>query len=123
MTDIHNDVLADEDFDTILSADIDFSGDVSFGRSMLVRGKLSGKIDADGMLLIDEGAVVHSDIKADKVVIRGEVHGNITASTSVNVSPTGKLHGNVVSPEVTMESGCVFNGLCSMVEIAAEPEK
>jgi cytoskeletal protein CcmA (bactofilin family) len=114
MTDVHNDIMVDEDFDTILSEDIDFSGTINFEKSLLVRGTLSGKIDAHGVLLIDAGAVVKSDINADKVIIRGDVKGNVLASQRVDVEATGRLAGNVTSPQVMMETGCKFNGMCTM---------
>jgi cytoskeletal protein CcmA (bactofilin family) len=114
MTDIHNDVLEDDDFDTVLSPDIDFSGTLTFEKSFLVRGKLSGDIEASGILLIDEHALVEADIKADKVIVRGSVKGNIMATDRIEITLTGKLEGNVNAPEINMESGCIFNGKCTM---------
>jgi cytoskeletal protein CcmA (bactofilin family) len=116
MTDVHNDILEDEDFDTILSADIDFTGALSFEKPFLIRGRLSGTIEALGLLVVDEGAVVDADITGSKVVIRGSVKGDVTAAEKVEVSVTGRLKGNITAPEVSMESGCVFNGLCTMEE-------
>jgi cytoskeletal protein CcmA (bactofilin family) len=116
MTDVHNDVLEDEDFDTILSEDIDFSGTLVFEKPFLIRGRLSGEIESRGLLVIDEGAVVNANINAAKVVIRGSVTGNITATEKVELSVTGRLAGNVTAPEVYMETGCVFNGRCAMIE-------
>jgi cytoskeletal protein CcmA (bactofilin family) len=121
MTDVHNDALEDEDFDTILSEDIDFSGILTFEKPFLIRGRLSGEIESRGLLVIDEGAVVEANINAAKVVIRGSVKGNVTAEDKVELSATGRLEGNVAAPEVFMETGCVFNGRCVMVErIGAE---
>jgi cytoskeletal protein CcmA (bactofilin family) len=114
MTDVHNDELADEDFDTVLSPDIDFSGVINFEKSFLARGRISGEIVAHGILLIDEGAVVQADISADRVIIRGSVTGNVTASVRVEITLTGRLLGNVRAPEINFEIGCVFNGNCEM---------
>ena len=116
MTDVHSDIHEDEDFDTILSSDIEFSGTLNFEKPFLIRGKLSGDISAQGFLVIDEGAVVEADIKASKVIIRGSVKGNVTASEKVEVMVTGKLVGNVTAPEIFMETGCIFNGRCTMTE-------
>ena len=116
MTDVHNDVLEDEDFDTILSSDIDFSGTLNFEKPFLIRGRLSGDILARGLLVVDEEAVVEANINASKVVIRGSVKGDVTASEKVEVTITGKLVGNVTAPEIFMETGCVFNGRCTMTE-------
>jgi cytoskeletal protein CcmA (bactofilin family) len=110
----HHDMLEDEDFDTILAPDIDFSGTLNFEKSFLIRGRLSGEINAQGLLVIDEEAVVEANINASRVVIRGVVKGNVTAAEKVEVTVTGKLQGNVTAPEILMETGCVFNGLCTM---------
>ena len=114
MTDVHNDIVDDEDFDTILSPDIDFSGTLQFEKPFLIRGKVSGEISARGLLVVDEEAVVNANINASKVIIRGQVKGDVTASDKVEISVTGKLVGNVTAPEIFMETGCVFNGRCNM---------
>jgi len=114
MTDVSNSVLDDEDFDTILSSDIDFSGTLNFEKPFLIRGKLSGTIISRGLLVVDEEAVVNANINASRVVIRGSVKGDVSASEKVEISITGKLVGNVSAPEIFMETGCVFNGRCTM---------
>jgi cytoskeletal protein CcmA (bactofilin family) len=116
MTDVHNDMLEDEDFDTILSSDIDFSGILQFENPFLIRGKVSGTIDAKGLLVVDESAVVEANISASKVIIRGVVKGNVTAAEKVEITVTGKLTGNVTAPEIFMETGCSFNGQCVMLD-------
>ena len=116
MTDVHNDTLEDEDFDTILSKDITFSGTLNFEKPFLIRGKLSGNINARGLLVVDEEAVVEANINAPKVTIRGSVKGDVTATEKVEVTITGKLVGNVKAPEIFMETGCSFNGRCTMTE-------
>jgi cytoskeletal protein CcmA (bactofilin family) len=114
MTDVHNDVIEDEDFDTILSSDIEFSGTLNFDKPFLIRGKVSGLIDARGLLVIDETAVVEANINAPKVTIRGSVKGDVVAAEKVEITATGKLLGNVTTPDIKMEAGCKFNGRCSM---------
>ena len=114
MTDVHSEILEDDDFDTILSQDIDFSGTLTFEKPFLIRGKVSGEIVAKGLLVIDEEAVVHADINTSRVIVRGFVKGDITAAEKVEVSASGKLDGNVAAPEIYMETGCIFNGRCTM---------
>jgi cytoskeletal protein CcmA (bactofilin family) len=121
MTDVHNDALDDADFDTILSKDISFSGTLNFEKPFLIRGKLSGNIFANGLLVVDEEAVVEANINASKVVIRGSVKGDVTATEKVEVAITGKLVGNVKAPEIYMETGCAFNGRCTMTDKNSKP--
>ena len=116
MTDVHNDILDENDFDTVLSQDIEFNGSLNFTKPFLIRGKLSGDISAQGLLVIDEEARVEANIKASRVVIRGTVKGDVRASEKVEVTITGKLTGNVTAPEILMETGCYFSGRCTMTE-------
>jgi len=115
MTDVYNDFMEDTDFDTILSPDIDFTGTLNFEKPFLIRGKVSGEINAAGLLVVDESAVVNANIHALRVLIRGQVKGDVTAVEKVEVTVTGKLAGNVTAPEINMEAGCVFNGRCTMI--------
>ena len=116
MTDVHNDALELEDFDTVLSPDIEFSGTLRFDKPLLIQGKVSGEIDASSLLMVAEEAVVEAHIKASKVIILGTVRGNVTATEKVEVAISGKLTGNVTAPEVTMETGCYFSGRCIMTD-------
>jgi len=116
MTELHNDILEDDDFDTILSPDIDFSGTLNFEKPFLIRGKVTGLIKATGLLVVDEESVVNADINTTQVIVRGFVKGDIVASEKVEVTVTGKLEGNVTSPKIFMETGCVFNGRCTMAK-------
>ena len=120
MTDVFSDFLEDGDFETILSSDIDFSGKLEFEKPFLIRGRVSGEINSTGYLVIDDEAVVNANISAMRVLIRGQVKGNVTAAQKVEVTVTGKLFGNVTAPEIFMETGCVFNGRCTMTEKSVE---
>jgi len=114
MTNVNSDFLEDEDFDTVLSQDIDFSGTLSFEDPFLIRGKVSGDIDAKGLLVVDEEAVVNASIRTSRVVIRGLVKGDVIASEKVEISSTGRLDGDVTTPQISMENGCMFSGRCTM---------
>jgi cytoskeletal protein CcmA (bactofilin family) len=118
MTEIRADELEDEDFQTILSPDIEFTGSIGFARPFMIRGKVNGNIDAQGLLVIDEQAVVEAEVKADRVIIKGTVTGNVSGRQRVEICVTGRLFGNVSTPEIFMETGCVFNGKCTMTEKA-----
>ncbi|MBN2810765.1 polymer-forming cytoskeletal protein [Treponema zuelzerae] len=106
--------LDEEDYDTVLAPDIEFSGKIHFEEPFMIKGTVSGLIDASSDLLIDEGATVNADIHASRIIIKGAVVGNVTADKMVHVFSSGKLTGDVTAPEVVLESGCYFTGICTM---------
>jgi len=116
LTDLRNDSLDEDDFDTVLSQDIEFSGILSFEKPFLIRGKVSGEIQAKGALVVAEGAIVEANIQAPVLIVRGVVQGNVHASERVEIAGSGKVVGDISAPEVLMETGCVFNGACTMTK-------
>ncbi len=106
--------LDEEDYDTILASDIVFDGSITFEKPFMIKGIVKGSVQSQSDLMISEQARVHAEVQADRVVIKGEVIGDVTASTSVRVFSSGRLTGNVTAPEVILDSGCFFSGECVM---------
>ena len=106
--------LDEDDYDTVLATDIEFNGTIQFSKPLMIKGKVSGKIESNNDLTIEETADVRATIYADRVIVKGHVIGNITASTSVNIYASGHLTGDITSPEVILEPGCFFSGACKM---------
>jgi cytoskeletal protein CcmA (bactofilin family) len=106
--------IEESDIDTVLADDIDFVGNVTFTDSLMVTGNLKGTIRAAGNLFIGESAHVEATIEADIVAIRGKVKGDVLATTRVELASTSGLEGDITAPDIVMESGCKFNGICTM---------
>ena len=104
--------LEEEDYDTVLASDITFEGDVILKKPLMIKGSFSGNISSESALSIEEGAVVKANIKADSLVVKGSLEGNVEAGSVVRLFPSGKLLGDVVSPQVILDSGCYFTGNC-----------
>ena len=117
MTDVKDIDLSDldeEDFNTIVEGDIKFSGTIRFSKPFLIKGFVSGIIDASGDLVVDTDATVEADIKVRRLLVRGNIEGNITADTIIHVTSTGSIVGNIESRQVILEEGSFFSGKCEM---------
>ncbi|MBQ5781395.1 MAG: polymer-forming cytoskeletal protein [Spirochaetaceae bacterium] len=104
----------EEDFNTIVEGDIRFSGTIRFSKPFLIKGFVSGNIDASGDLVVDTDASVEADIKVRRLLVRGNIEGNITADTIIHVTSTGSIVGNIESRQVILEDGSFFSGKCEM---------
>ena len=107
--------VEEEDFDTILAPDIRFKGTIRFKKPFMIRGNITGNIDATSDLVIDSSAIVNAEINAKKVLVRGKIKGNITAQDIVFVTATGSVDGDIISKEVVLEPGAHFTGKCTMI--------
>ncbi len=114
MTDVQIDIVDEDQLDTVLSADVEFSGEMRFEKPLMIKGKVSGRIRSTSELYIDEAAVVQADIIADVVSVKGSVKGNISARRKVDLFACSAVDGDVTAPQITMEPGCRFNGACRM---------
>ena len=114
MPDVRIKKIDENEIDTILADDIDFSGVVSFEKPLMVKGKLTGEISANGDLYVDEGAVVEAQVKANMVSARGKINGNIIARSKVELFSTAEVTGDIFAPQIEIESGATFNGNCIM---------
>ncbi len=106
--------LEEDDFDTVMASDISFRGNIRFAKPFMIKGSVTGSIDATSDLVVDTGAVVTAGISAARVLVRGKVEGNITARDLVFVSSTGSVNGDITSEQVVLEPGSKFSGKCTM---------
>ncbi len=107
-------VIEEKDVDTVLAEDIDFSGTMKFKKSLMIKGKFDGKIDAEGHLILGNNAVVKAEIKAGVVTNYGKIVGNVEVIKKLELLKGAELNGDVKAPDLIIESGCIFNGNCSM---------
>ncbi len=106
--------IEESELDTILAEDIEFTGNLSFEEPLMIKGKFSGDIRAEGNLFIGKKAEVHARIEARIVSVQGMVKGNIYASERVELAASSSVEGDITAPDIVMESGCRFNGICTM---------
>lgn len=106
----------EEDFDTVLAADIVFKGNISFDKPFFIKGRVSGHIKSASDLLIDTDAVVEADIVSDRVYVRGKVTGDIDAAQLIYITSTGFVKGDISARKVVLENGASFSGKCTMLD-------
>ena len=106
----------EDDFDTVLERDITFTGNIRFSKPFMIKGKMSGLIEATSDLLIDTDAEVDADITAARVLVRGKVKGNIKGYKMVYVTSTGSVNGEIASARPVLELGSTVNGKIAMLQ-------
>ena len=104
--------------DTVFADDIHFQGTMKFTKSLMIKGKFEGQIDATGHLIIGPAAVVNASIRAGVITNYGQINGNVEGTERLELFNNAKLTGDVKTPELIIESGCHFNGNCAMSSTA-----
>ena len=109
-------IINEEEITTVLAKDIGFSGTLKFKTSLMIKGDFKGEIVAEGKLVIGPDANVKATITAKDIVSYGKTEGNITAIQSVILASSAKQTGDILTPNLIMESGSLFNGKAVMGE-------
>ncbi len=116
MTEVQITAVDEDQLDTVLASDVEFSGEMTFKKPLMIKGSVSGIIRSESELYIDEKARVEADIIASVVSVKGSVKGNIFARERVELFACAAVDGDVTAPQITMETGCRFNGACRMTQ-------
>jgi len=100
---------------TFLGHDAIFDGIINFKGTIRLDGKVKGKVVSDdGTVIIGDKATVEAEIAVETVIIKGSVNGNIQARDRIEAYPPARISGGLQAPTISIDSGVVFNGTCSM---------
>jgi cytoskeletal protein CcmA (bactofilin family) len=101
---------------TILTSGCHFSGKLYCRGSSRIGGKIEGQIVSEGILIIEEGATILAEVKADEVIIQGKVNGRLEAKIRAELYPQSRFDGDIVTPVLVINEGAQFNGRSIMTQ-------
>jgi len=108
---------------SILGPDMSWKGELSGEGGVRIEGAFEGKIDIDGLLVVDRNGRVTSDgIQARSVVVSGAVRSDVKAER-VEIRTSGRIWGNVVTKSLSTEEGAYLKGKIEMEEEQEEAEE
>ena len=84
---------------------------VEDGYEGLIEGR---SIQSSHDIEIGESGRVTASVEAKVVRVAGEVTGDIAGSEKVQITKSGRVHGNVTAPRVQLEDGALFRGSIDM---------
>ena len=92
----------------------EMEGRYTFRGTVMLNGRFKGEISSDDTLIIGERAVVTADVRAGRLLVSGEVTGNLRALERIELRRTARVHGDVEAPVVVLDEGVLFEGHCRM---------
>ena len=79
----------------VLGGGLSLRGEVSGEGDFHIYGRFEGEIDVTGRVIVAEAAQVDANINAAAIVIAGKVRGNLSATTHLDILPSGVLTGTL----------------------------
>jgi cytoskeletal protein CcmA (bactofilin family) len=99
-----------------LGPDAEVTGKLSFETATRIEGKLRGEIHASDLLVVGTQAVVHATVQAVKLVVLGEVRGQVQGASRVEICTGGRVFGDVETKSLVVQEGATFEGRSRMGE-------
>lgn len=103
-------VAADSQKESVISAGLTIEGKIEGAGHVRIAGNFKGDVHVQGNLTIDAGARLTGGVKANTVIIAGELEGNIDSAARVELLQTGILNGDLKAGSLTVAAGSRMRG-------------
>jgi cytoskeletal protein CcmA (bactofilin family) len=96
--------------ESILAAGLTIDGKIEGTGNIRVAGRFKGNVNVKGELIIEPGASIDGEVKADTVLVGGEVRGHLIAASRVEFKESGTLIGDLKAGSLTVAAGSKMRG-------------
>lgn len=96
--------------ESLISAGLTIEGKIQGTGHVRIAGHFNGDVQVEGNLTIDPGAKLTGQVRANTVVVGGELEGNIDAASRVELLETGILTGDLKAASLTVAAGSRMRG-------------
>jgi cytoskeletal protein CcmA (bactofilin family) len=91
------------------------TGDISTDGDLTIEGFVTGSVLVRGATLtIAEPAHVEADLRAARILVRGEVTGAIAATERIELDAPATVEGSLSADRIAIADGARFNGSIDM---------
>ena len=96
--------------ESVIAAGLVIEGKIEGAGHVRIAGDFKGDVNVQGNLTIEVGAHLTGGVKADTVIIGGQLDGNIDAASRVELLQTGVLNGELKAGSLTVAAGSRMRG-------------
>lgn len=96
--------------ESLISAGLTIEGKIQGTGHVRIAGNFNGDVHVEGNLTIEPGAKLTGQVRANTVVVGGELEGNIDAAARVELLETGMLNGDLKAASLTVAAGSRMRG-------------
>lgn len=100
--------------DSVIGISTTVEGNILFKGGLRIDGHVKGNIVADSdefsMLVISEQAKVEGEVRAEHLIVNGEIVGSVYSLQLLELQPKARITGDVSYKELEMHGGAVVSG-------------
>jgi cytoskeletal protein CcmA (bactofilin family) len=103
-------VVEPQSKESLIASDLTIEGKIEGTGHVRIAGRFKGDVNVQGDLTIEAGAKLSGGVRAKRVVIAGELEGNIDNAERVELLEGGVLIGDVKAGVLTVAAGSRMRG-------------
>jgi cytoskeletal protein CcmA (bactofilin family) len=96
--------------ESVLASDLTIEGKIIGSGHVRIAGRFKGDVAVEGNVTLDTGAHLEGQVKAQVVVVGGELIGNIENAKRVELLEGGVINGDVKAGSLTVAAGSRMRG-------------
>jgi cytoskeletal protein CcmA (bactofilin family) len=96
--------------ESVIASDLTIEGKIIGSGHVRLAGRFKGDVQVDGNLTIDHGATLDGQVRAQTVIVGGELKGNIDNAKRVELQEGGIITGDVKAGSLTVAAGSRMRG-------------
>jgi len=97
--------------ESLIAPGLTIEGKVEGVGHVRVAVHFKGEVSVKGDLTVEQGAHISGEVRAENIVVRGEVEGNIQATSQVELLESGVLIGDLEASSLIVDAGSRMRGM------------
>jgi cytoskeletal protein CcmA (bactofilin family) len=94
---------------------IRIKGELHGEEDLIIEGKVEGTIALKkNHLILERTAQITAHVEVENITIKGQMHGNTSASNKVELTNDARVVGDIKAPRVVLAEGAKFRGAVEM---------
>ncbi len=111
---------AEERTRVAVGRNINVSGKLIFQEPVRIEGRFRGEVRSVELVVVGEEGMIEGKIFAPRILMLGELRGEVIGCDRMVLGPRAKLLGNIETRNLTVAEGAYFEGNVIMTRVSLE---
>jgi cytoskeletal protein CcmA (bactofilin family) len=110
---------AEERTRVAVGRNVNVSGKLIFHEPVRIEGRFRGEVRSAELVVVGEDGMIEGKVFAPRLLVMGELRGDITGCERVMLGPRAKFFGNIETRSLTVCEGAYVDGNVRVTGLAA----
>ncbi|NLM00902.1 MAG: polymer-forming cytoskeletal protein [Treponema sp.] len=102
----------DISINTLIGTNSAIAGDVRVSGFVRIDGDIDGSLETSGKVIIGEKARIRGNVTARAAIVCGIIEGDVYAPEEVQLFSSAAVMGDVITKNIQVADGVLFDGYC-----------